>query len=90
MAVLARQIQALRTRLEERNIRSARERLLHHLALAAGPDGRTIPLDGTLMDLASEIGLTHEVVYRTLADLEREGAISRTRSAIVLRKLKNV
>ena len=33
MAVLAHEIQALRARLEERNIRSARERVLHHLAL---------------------------------------------------------
>jgi DNA-binding MarR family transcriptional regulator len=63
---------------------------LHHLALAAGPDGRTISLDGTLMDLASEIGLTHEVLYRTLADLEKDGVVSRTRSRIALRKIKNV
>jgi CRP-like cAMP-binding protein len=90
MAVLAHQIHAIRARLEERNIRPARERLLHHLALAAGPDGRTIRLDGTLMDLASEIGLTHEVVYRTLADLERAGVISRTRFEIVLRKFGDI
>ena len=70
MAVLAHQIHALRARLEERNIRSARGRILHHLALVAGPDGRTMSLDGTLMDLAAEIGLTHEVLYRTLAALE--------------------
>ena len=87
MAVLAQQIVALRARLEERNIRSARERVLHHLALAAGPDERTMPLDGTLMDLAAEIGLTHEALYRTLAALEKEGAIRRTRSGIALRKV---
>lgn len=86
MAVLARQIHTLRARLEERNIRSARERLLHHLALAAGRDGRTMPLEGTLMDLAAEIGLTPEALYRTLAELERDGAIHRTRSAIALKK----
>src|SRR5579872_744041 len=33
MAVLAHQVHALRARLEERNIRSARERILHHIAL---------------------------------------------------------
>ena len=87
MAVLAQQIVALRARLEERNIRSARERVLHHLALATGPDGRTMPLEGTLMDLAAEIGLTHEALYRTLAALEKEGAIRRTRSGIALRKV---
>lgn len=85
MAVLARQVHALRTRLEERNIRSARERVLHHLALTAGPDGRTVRIDGRLMDLAAEIGLSHEVLYRTLAALEKDGLISRTRSGIILR-----
>ena len=90
MSVLSHQIHGLRAQLEERNIRSARERLLHRLALAAGPDGRTMHLDGTLMDLASEIGLTHEVLYRTLADLESEGVISRTRSTIILRKANRI
>jgi CRP-like cAMP-binding protein len=84
MAVLARQVHALRTRVEERNIRSARERVLHHLALAAGKDGRTVVLDGTVMDLAAEIGLSHEALYRTLAELEQEGTISRSRTAITL------
>jgi CRP/FNR family transcriptional regulator, dissimilatory nitrate respiration regulator len=86
MALLAQQIHSLRARLEERNIRSARGRVLHHLALAAGPDGRTMPLEGTLMDLAEEIGLTHEVLYRTLASLEKEGSIRRMRSGIARRK----
>jgi CRP/FNR family transcriptional regulator, dissimilatory nitrate respiration regulator len=86
MAVLAHEIHGLRARLEERNIRSARDRLLHHLALVAGRDGRTVTLDGTLMDLASEIGLAHEVLYRTLAALEKDGAIRKTRSKIVLRR----
>ena len=90
MAVLAHQIHALRARLEERNIRSARKRVLHHVALAAGKDGRTMSLEGTLMNLAAELGLTHEVLYRTLADLEKAGVIARTGSAIILRKKDDV
>jgi CRP-like cAMP-binding protein len=86
MAVLAHQIHALRARLEERNIRSARERVLHHVALSAGKDGRTMRLDGTLMELAAELGLTHEVLYRTLAGLEQDGAIVRAGGEITLRK----
>jgi CRP/FNR family transcriptional regulator, dissimilatory nitrate respiration regulator len=86
MAVLARQIHGLRARLEERNIRSARERLLHHVALHAGADGRTMSVDGTLLDVATEIGLTPEALYRTLAQLEKEGVVRRTRSGIVLRR----
>jgi CRP-like cAMP-binding protein len=90
MAVLSHQVQALCARLEERNIRSARERVLHHLALTAGPDGRTMSLDGTLMDLAAEIGLTHEVLYRTLADLERDGLIARSPRQLALRKRQRI
>ena len=85
MAVLAHQLQKARSQLEQRNIRSARQRVLHYLALAAGSDGRTVRLTGTLMDVASEIGLTHEALYRTLAALEKQGAISRAGSEIVLR-----
>lgn len=86
MALLARRVHALRARLEERDIRSARERLLHHVALCAGADGRTMAVEGTLMDLAAEIGLTPEALYRTLAALEREGLVRRTAGAIALRK----
>ena len=88
MAALAHQIHALRARLEERNIRSARDRILHRLALVGG--GRATPLDGTLMDLAAELGLTHETLYRALATLEREGVITRTKSDIRLREKSSV
>ena len=71
-------------------IRSARKRVLHHVALAAGKDGRTMRLEGTLMNLAAELGLSHEVFYRTLADLEKAGVIARTGSAIILRKKDDV
>lgn len=87
MALLARQVQGLRARLEERNIRSASTRLLHHIALAAGPDGRTMRLDGTLSDLAAEIGLTREALYRALAKLEKAGAIRRSATAITLQTI---
>jgi len=64
--------------------------VLHYLALAAGADGRTVRVDGRLMDLAAEIGLTHEVLYRTLAALEKDGLITRTRSGIVLQSKKPI
>ena len=86
MAALAHQVHTLRARLEERNIRSARQRVLHHLSPRAGDDGRTMRLDGTLVELAAEIGLTHEALYRTLAALEKAGIVRRTKSEIVLRK----
>ena len=75
---------SLRTRVEQRNIRSARDRLRHWLSVNAGADGRTVPLTGTLKDVAAELGLTHEALYRALAALARSGEIRRTRQTIVL------
>lgn len=90
MAVLARQVQALRSRLEERNIRSARERVLHRLVLATDNDRRMVNLDSTLIDLAAEIGLSHEALYRALAALEKDGTIARTRAGITLLRRRGV
>jgi CRP/FNR family transcriptional regulator, dissimilatory nitrate respiration regulator len=86
MAILARQVMALRTRLELRSIRSARERLLQHLLLAAAAGGGTVRIEGTLMDLAAELGLTHETLYRVLAELEAEGVLARGEGGIRLLK----
>jgi len=89
-ATLARQVMSLRTRIEQRNIRSARERVRHYLALKVGTDGKTVALHGTLKDIAAELGLTHEALYRTLALLERSGEIRRTGRKIVLARPKRV
>jgi CRP-like cAMP-binding protein len=86
--LLAQEIMSLRTRLEVHNIRSAGERVLRHLAIAAGPDGRTVELPGTLKELAAELGLTHEALYRTLAELEAQGEIERTDHVIRLKQTR--
>ena len=87
-ATLAHQVMHLRTRIEQRNIRSARERVRHFLKLNA--DGRTVALRGTLKDLAAELGLTHEALYRTLAKLERSGEIKRAKGKITLLRPRQV
>src|SRR5712691_2373311 len=89
MARLARQLQELRARMELRNIRSARERVLQYLRLRAGVHGRSIAVEGQLQDIAAEIGITREALYRTLAALEAEGSLIRTETAILLKKSDN-
>jgi CRP-like cAMP-binding protein len=84
MAMLAHQVMTLRTNLELRNIHSARDRIRHYLALNAGADGRTVVVRGTLKDLANELGLTHEALYRTLADMAAAGEIERRKGKIML------
>ena len=85
-AMLAHQVMTLRTRLEQRNIRSARDRVRHYLAVKADPSGRTVTLSGTLKEIAAELGLTHEALYRTLADMSAEGEIERRNTLIRLKK----
>ncbi len=86
LARLARQLQELRARMELRNIRSARDRVLQYLRLRAGAKGRRIGIEGQIQDIAAEIGMTREALYRTLAALEAAGHLARTKTAILLKK----
>lgn len=66
---LAGQVQSYRRRLELLAIRSARDRVLAGLA-----DGW---MTGSVIDFATELGLTHEAVYRALSALVRDGRVER-------------
>jgi len=66
-----------RALVELRAIRSAEERVLHHLLLSLPPGAKEIEFRQTLMQVASELGLSHEVYYRALAKLARDGIIRR-------------
>jgi len=85
-AMLARQVMGLRTRLERRNIHSARDRIRHFLTVNAEADGRTVKLAGTLKALAADLGLTHEALYRTLARMQADGEIVRNGATIIIRR----
>jgi CRP-like cAMP-binding protein len=87
MTLLARKAADLVTRLERLNIHSARERVRHYLA--AGAEEGTIALHGTVKDLAAELGLTHEALYRTLSGMEAAGEIARLNGKIRLAKRFN-
>ena len=86
-AMLARQVMALRTRLERRNIHSARERVRHYLTVNVNADGRTVMLSGTVKQLAADLGLTHEALYRTLARMEADGELKRSGPTIKIKRM---
>jgi CRP-like cAMP-binding protein len=90
LALMADQVIELRQRLELMKVRSAKERVMLYLDLNAERDGRTVNLRSELQDIASELGLSREAFYRTLASLEREGAIERAGSRIQLRRLVGI
>jgi CRP-like cAMP-binding protein len=85
LKLLAHQVIEARQRLELMKVRSAKERVALYLDLHAGADG-ALTLKGELQDLAGELGLTREALYRTLADMDRAGAIERSGAHISLRR----
>jgi CRP-like cAMP-binding protein len=83
---LARQVQTLRGQVELLNIKSARDRVLAYLHNQLSASARRLEPERTWKTIATEIGLTHEAVYRALAELERDGLIERDEKAVVLRR----
>jgi CRP-like cAMP-binding protein len=83
LKLIAQQLIETRQRLELMKVRSAKERVLLYIALHAGADGM-MAMKSELQDVAGELGLTREAFYRTVASLERAGAIKRSGTRILL------
>jgi CRP-like cAMP-binding protein len=84
IAAMAEQIRGERQRIEIASARRARDRVIQFLALHGDATG-LFRVETTLKDIASELGLTHETFYRQLADLEREGVLTRAAGGLRLR-----
>jgi CRP-like cAMP-binding protein len=76
LAQVTRSLHHARAMRELRNIRSADDRVLQHLHLLASKDGAVV-FDRPLLEVAEDLGLTHEAYYRALATLARAGEIKR-------------
>jgi CRP-like cAMP-binding protein len=81
---LASQVRDLRARLELRNIRPAKQRVLTWLRLEAVGDAPYVRLRRSWTLIAQELGLTREAVYRALALLEQQGHIARENGVVSL------
>ena len=79
MALQGNRFSALSLSLELRSLRSARSRIMQFIR-ASTPAGS----NRTLKNIADDLGLTHEVFYRTLAQLIKEGLVRRTKRSITL------
>ena len=84
-AHLARQAQQLRSRVALLTIRSAEERLIAYLDSLRADAGAIVDPGHSWTTVASEIGLSHEAVYRALASLERTGRIERAGRTVRVR-----
>lgn len=73
--MLAAQSRRQRARIERMSLKTVRERL-HHLLLTEGVPAGVYAIRGTRAELAAELGVTPEALYRTLAALQADGSLS--------------
>jgi CRP-like cAMP-binding protein len=71
------EILTLRTKLELANIQSADERLLTWVRLHADPHTHTMTISESLKNIAEELGIAHETLYRSLKRLEGQNILRR-------------
>ncbi|MFY9513986.1 MAG: Crp/Fnr family transcriptional regulator [Rubrivivax sp.] len=77
IALLGAQLRTARARIERLSLRSAEERIRHLLLSEGRGPCCELEVAGTLKDLARQLGLTHESLYRTLARMQKAGVIDR-------------
>lgn len=82
IAMLNQEVKRLRAQCERLSMKGVKERLLH-LIETEGSEGR-LPLGAGLKSMASELGVTHEALYRAVAELERKGALRRREHFLVV------
>jgi len=81
---LAVEVQTLRARAEILSLRGAMPRLVAYFRLHMASAGAVVNVKQNWKQVATEIGLTHEALYRALARLEREGVIQRDGRKVTL------
>jgi CRP/FNR family transcriptional regulator, dissimilatory nitrate respiration regulator len=84
LAIVSRQLRQARTRVERLCLKGARERVRHLLLTEGSGPTHRYTLHGSVKDLAVDLGLSHEALYRTLASMEREGVIVREAGTVFL------
>ncbi len=80
---LARVVRTLRAQCERLSLNTAAERIVHYLESEG--EGGSIVLTQSRKAWATEMGLTHESLYRTLKRLENDGVIEACGNRVALR-----
>ena len=82
IASLSRSLRKQRAAQERLGLKSLRSRVVHYL-VDCGEDGQ-VTLDQPVIRWAAELGVSHEALYRTLAEMEREGLLQRQGQTLTL------
>ena len=84
--LLSKEIMRLRTQSERLGLKDIRSKLIH-LIETEGKQG-VLKLQSDFKSIASEIGVTHEALYRAIATLEKEGFLEKNPNSLELLKKK--
>lgn len=82
--LLSREIMRLRTQSERLGLKDIKSKLIH-LIETEGKSG-LLSLDANYKSLASELGVTHEALYRTIAKMEADGLLQKSHNFLKLMK----
>ncbi|TSA09294.1 MAG: Crp/Fnr family transcriptional regulator [Comamonadaceae bacterium] len=82
IGMLNREVKRLRLQCERLSLNKVQDRLLH-LIETEGKDGK-FPLGAGLKSLATELGVTHEALYRCVAGMESKKALMRLDGYLVI------
>lgn len=82
IAILSASLRKQRAAQERLNLKSLRMRVIHYL-VDRGKEGR-LELGQPILRWAAELGASHEALYRTLAEMEREGILQRQGQTLIL------
>lgn len=77
IAMLNQELRRLRAQCERLALKGVAERLLHLIETEG--QGGSLALEAGLKSVAAELGVSHEALYRSVATLERQGLLQRTR-----------
>jgi CRP-like cAMP-binding protein len=83
IAHLSRELRKVRTHAERLSLKTAPERIVHFIETEG--EAGVVDLNQSKKDWAAELGLTHEALYRTLAQMEKRGELTVERSRLTLR-----
>jgi CRP/FNR family transcriptional regulator, dissimilatory nitrate respiration regulator len=75
VAMLNKELKRLRAQCERLSLKSVKDRLLH-LIETEGDNGK-LALGSGLKSIAAELSVSHEALYRTVAELEKSGTLYR-------------
>jgi CRP-like cAMP-binding protein len=82
IAHLARELRKERAHTERLSLKTARERIVHFIETEG--EAGVVDLNQSKKDWAAELGLTHEALYRTLAQMEKRSELKVDQSRLTL------